>query len=120
MLFQGGHVRGTVLFTEFQLTLLREGFGRSRNEGRGFGESRPACWGCSSWVGQSCGFQTEKRFCSEPEIGRLGEGVQGSSHRPGHAENEAEGGEGVSSRLLMLTDGLLAVNLLWGLKPGTR
>lgn len=45
MLFQGGHVRGTVLFTEFQLTLLREGFGRSRNEGRGFGESRPACWG---------------------------------------------------------------------------
>lgn len=59
-----------------------------------------------------------KRFCSEPEIGRLGEGVQGSSHRPGHAENEAEGGEGVSSSLLMLTDGLLAVNLLWGLKPG--
>lgn len=29
MLSQGGHVRGTVLFTERQLTLLREGFERS-------------------------------------------------------------------------------------------
>lgn len=37
-------------------------------------------------------------------MGGLGEGVQGSSCCPGHAEDKAGDEEGVSSRMLVLTD----------------
>lgn len=49
----------------------------------------------------------KKRFCSEPGIGGPGEGVRGSSHCPGNAENEGGGGSPTSkvrSRLSRLTD----------------
>lgn len=45
------------------------------------------------WAGLVAARQREQ-FCSEPETGGLGEGVQGSSHCPGNAENGLEVGRG--------------------------
>lgn len=87
-----------MLAKEHQPALYKERFGGVRS-------AVPGAWqACRMWL--LAGLvqrlpEKRKRFCSEPEIGGLGEGVGNAEKEAGDREEEA--GEG-SSRLLMLLE----------------